>query len=231
MRAVTVTRVGLLVLAAACGTEEPGKRDGGAEPPPLAERYLPLVVEARWSYRVTAPEVGLTATKHSTVEALEELGGEKAGISAFRIRTETGGAVTVSWHEQRGLLTLRHLEEARAPDGGMEESQRFEPYKLRFDHTEPHLVPGASWGEAYVEHLTRGETTRRVSKTEAWTVEAVDEQVTVPAGTFSCIRVRRRSLTGQSDKTYWFARGVGKVKESGGQLEELETFTIPGVTP
>jgi hypothetical protein len=57
---------------------------------------------------------------------------------------------------------------------------------------------------------------------------AVDEPVTVPAGTFNCLRVRRRaSQQDGSDKTYWFAKGVGKVKEVGGQTEELTSVTIP----
>jgi hypothetical protein len=54
--------------------------------------------------------------------------------------------------------------------------------------------------------------------------------VAVPAGTFCALRVRRVTSTtlGGSDKTYWFARGVGKVKEEGGnQREELTDHALP----
>jgi hypothetical protein len=43
------------------------------------------------------------------------------------------------------------------------------------------------------------------------------------------MRVRRISTanTGGSDKTYWFARGVGKIKEQGvSQLEELLGYQV-----
>ena len=56
--------------------------------------------------------------------------------------------------------------------------------------------------------------------------------VTVPAGTFSTIRLRRQVLVGAgggegADKTFWFAEGIGKIKETGGQTEELSAYSLP----
>jgi hypothetical protein len=68
-----------------------------------------------------------------------------------------------------------------------------------------------------------------VAKTEHWTVEATAEDVTVPAGTFTCLRLHRigDDPTG-ADKRYWFAAGVGKVKEEGGgQTEVLTDVSLP----
>ena len=62
------------------------------------------------------------------------------------------------------------------------------------------------------------------SKDETWKVEAVDESVTVPAGTFSALRVRK-TTSGAADKTFWFAKGVGKLKETGEQTEELKAVS------
>jgi hypothetical protein len=50
--------------------------------------------------------------------------------------------------------------------------------------------------------------------------------VTVPAGTFTAVYLQKVSATGGSAKTYWYVPGVGKVKESGGQLEELVSYSL-----
>ena len=50
--------------------------------------------------------------------------------------------------------------------------------------------------------------------------------VTTPAGTFSCLKVFK-TTSGQASKTYWFAKGVGKVQEMGEQMETLTAFTVP----
>ena len=73
---------------------------------------------------------------------------------------------------------------------------------------------------------------RSRAKAETWTVVSTAETVTVPAGTFTCLHLRRMATDDpQTQKDYWFARGVGKVKESGGQLEELSKYTIGTSAP
>jgi hypothetical protein len=49
--------------------------------------------------------------------------------------------------------------------------------------------------------------------------------VTVPAGTFTAIYLQKAS-GGGTTKTYWYVPGVGKVKEDGGQLEELVSHEL-----
>jgi hypothetical protein len=61
-----------------------------------------------------------------------------------------------------------------------------------------------------------------------WTIEAVDEMVTVPAGTFSCLRVHSvESGSLGYDSTFWYARNVGKVKETGTETRNLVGYSIP----
>jgi hypothetical protein len=61
--------------------------------------------------------------------------------------------------------------------------------------------------------------------TDAWKVVAIGEMVTVPAGTFSAVVIEK--VGGTSTKRYWFARGVGKVREqSGSQIEELTGYMV-----
>ncbi len=76
------------------------------------------------------------------------------------------------------------------------------------------------------EFLADGTKGIPAPKTYTWTVEAVDEEVTVPAGTFSCVRVHRVD-SDVGEKTYWYAEGVGKVREEGPtEDEELADYTI-----
>lgn len=67
----------------------------------------------------------------------------------------------------------------------------------------------------------------------AYTVLAVGEEVTVPAGTFDTIKIERIRTAGTNvgeRVIFWYARGVGKVKEdrpAEQKLEELVSASIP----
>lgn len=217
---------------AACGSEDPASQaDGGPGADArvgldgdLTGRYLPLAIGNSWTYRVV-PAGGAPETKVSEVEALEDVGGEKAGITAFRVRTTKPDGITLSWQEDTGTEVLRHREEERSLADSLLVEQIYLPARVRLDETAAHLAVGAMWDVSYTERTTG---VGDVARIDQWTVEAVDEQVVVPAGTFSCLRVRRIGAeVGQANKVYWFARGVGKVKEEGGQLEELSAYGAP----
>lgn len=220
-------------LAAGCGEDTQGDPDGGAptaDAVPRGESLLPLVQGATWTYQVT-PTGGAAETKTSTVEMLEDVGGSKAGVMAWRVRTEKLDGATVSWQEDTGSAIVRHREKSYDTAMNLVSDQFYHPHKLRIDMSGDHTVMGVMWQETYQEtevDPTTGQQTT-VSKTESWTVEAVDEQITVPAGTFTTIKVRRvGAVVGQADKRYWFAPGVGKVREEGGnQVEELASYDVP----
>ena len=60
---------------------------------------------------------------------------------------------------------------------------------------------------------------------DRWTVQSVDETVSVPAGTFEhAILITKAG--GSNVKNYYYVRGVGKVKETGGQTEELSAYEV-----
>jgi hypothetical protein len=217
----------LLTALSACGSETAADDDdtGGDG----TGRYLPLAVGASWTWRVTSSS-GTTYDKVSTVEAFEDVGGAKAGVMAYRVRTQGDDGETVSWQEDTGTAVIRHREQSFTTAAALQSDQVFMPYKLRIDEATDRTSDGASFGETYTEVETDPLTgaTKTQTKADTWTVEAVNESVTVPAGTFSCIRLHRVGTeAGSADKRYWFARGVGKIKESGGQTEELASFT-PG---
>jgi hypothetical protein len=216
-----------VAVLAACGDEKAGSGgpDAGAEhcATPAAERLLPLATGRRWTYEVSE-DGGAATTKATTVEALEDVGGTKAGTIAYRVRTEKTDGVTVSWQEDTCDGVVRHREQSFDRAGVIESDQYYVPGKPRVDDTAAHRAAGASWVTEYTEveqdPVTGAIETR--SKADRWTVEAVDEEITVPAGTYRAIRIHRvGEEDGQAEKRYWFAPGVGKLREEGSQLEVL----------
>lgn len=231
MRSSLASMLVLGLIACGGGSGDDGATvDAGpsADAPPAADRLLPLAVGNTWTYDVTP--VGMpTERKTTSVQAFEDIGGQKAGTMAYRVRTERVDGVTVSWQGDIGVAIIRHREQVFDATTALSSEQYYNPGKLRVDDSPAHTTVGAHWIDSYTE-LSRNATTNLVTsitKNETWTVEAAAEQITVPAGTFSCVRLHRTGTATQADKRYWFARGVGKVKEVGdGSTEELVSYTV-----
>lgn len=205
-----------------------GTPDGpsGDCPTPTAERLLPLAVGNSWTYTVTELNKP-TESKITTVEALEDVGGIKAGTTAYRIRTtkDASEGPVVSWQADGCTSVVRHREQSFDVNEVLLTDQVYLPSKLRVDETAAHTVAGAMWTTSYSEVETVSGMMATVSKDEAWSVVGVDVSVSVPAGTFVALQVQKIT-SGAANKTYWFAPGVGKVKEAGEKTEELTAFTV-----
>jgi hypothetical protein len=196
-------------------------------------RYLPMKVNTTWTYKITDTATQTVTSRVHNVEAFELVGGMKPTTMAFRIKEITaGGGSQVSWQEDTTTSIIRHREETFDPTGLMKQDEWYAPSRLRVDESPAHLVKAAQWTDNYSQTTTPTGMPAVVSaRIDNWVVEAVDEVVTVPAGSFSCLRVHRvgqMTTTGIVDKTYWFSRGVGKIKEfSGAGTEELSAYSIP----
>jgi hypothetical protein len=196
-------------------------------------RYLPLKIDATWTYKITDASTGTVMNRVSKVETLDAVGATKPGVMAYRLReTDASGAYQLSWQEDQTTKIVRHREQSFDSTGVLKKEETYAAYRLRLDETPEHLAMGARWMETYMETQTlMGVTPTVTPKNETWVLEATAELVTVPAGTFTTIRVHRvgtMTAAGIVDKTYWFAQGVGKIKElGGGSTEELVSFSIP----
>ena len=197
--------------------------------PVSGPRYLPLAVGATWSYHVLDLSSGMEADKTSTVEALEDVGERKAGTCAYRVRTEKLDGATVGWQQDTGQAIVRHHERSYDATDALVDEEWYDPFKIRLDEAPARLLLDAQFTEEYQEaHIDALGVEVVDTRGVDWTVEAVDDVITVPAGTFTCIRVRHvGTMVGQSDKQFWFALGVGKVRELGAQLEELTAYSLP----
>lgn len=225
---VTLIALSLLPLSVACGSDAPppGGGDGG---PKATGPVLPWKVGNRWTYRVT-DTTGAT-TKETTIEEETTVGGNgpNADKRAYRVvtRKQDGADQTISWQIDEGDRVLRYREQAfSATTDELELEEHWDPYKIHIDGTDAHTELGAEWLEVYEEtkaDVMNGTTTATVR--DLWSVDGVGEEVTVPYGTFSdCIIFLK--LGGSRPKTYWYVRGVGKVKETGTQTEELVSYEL-----
>lgn len=220
---------GLLVPLLGCVAEEStmGTGDDTTAVERTTGELLPWKVGNTWTYQVTGD--GEQTTKVVTLEAEEAVGGsgpnrDKTAIRQISLKGASDR--TVSWHAVEGQRLLRYRELSfAAKTGEVELEEHWSPGKLHLDFTAAHTAAGASWLEDYQETKIEATGEPEVSaEHERWTVDAVDEVVTVPAGTFRALVLQKAG--GDTLKTYWFVPGIGKVKETGGQTEVLVSYTV-----
>jgi hypothetical protein len=187
---------------------------------PLETRYLPLVVGATWTYMVTG---GAETTMQTvTVEAEETFAGAEG--TGYRLLTQKPyGVQLTSWWEDRGDQVVRHRELSVDGKGFTYGDETFVPGRPVVDELPKHVAVGASWKQRFSDIIQDSGTTYSDCKADKFEIQAVEEVVTVPAGTFTCLKVKRTD----SGATAWFARGVGKVKQVSSTTAELVSFSLP----
>ncbi|TPV97159.1 MAG: hypothetical protein B7733_01070 [Myxococcales bacterium FL481] len=218
------------VFPGACSQEEPPSRaeDSFHEGPSIDERvsHFPLVDGASWQY------VGRTASGQWSAPRTSSL--RDAGEGRF---------VRVDGQNDRVETTYaRHGQQVRTL------SQRRFAGETELSTTVYGEVGRVVLDEAWLENANRddhveylheeyagtGELTRREWRVYRYEVRSSFEPVTVPAGSFGCVRIRRTRIVGTSSgpvQETWFARGVGLVQwldPDAGQLEVLAAVDVPG---
>jgi hypothetical protein len=219
----------LALFLAGCGDQDPGAENGDSDAGPRTERLFPFQTGNTWTYRVTGAD-GVTSKVH-TIGEQEAVGGTgpNAAELAFRVVTTKGTDgtdETVSWQVALGDRVVRYREQAfSAGSGALELEEHWAPHKLRVPESADQTRAGASFLEEYSEtKLPVGGAPTTSIVGERWDVLSENESVTVPAGTFEAVVLRKSG--GQAQKSYWYAPGVGKVKETGSQTEELVSYDL-----
>lgn len=220
-----------VVLAGAVGACGDNASPGDGNPPANSDKpLLPWATGYSWTYQVT--DEGETTTKETTVGAQEPVGGDgpNKDVMAYKVVTRKGAMsmdMTVSWQAPKGDLIVRYREQSfSASRGDLELEEHWAPYKIHVDGSAAHRVEKATWLEQYDEtarDIGKG-TTKTETKADRWSVESADQEITVPAGTFRAVVFRKVGPT--TAKTYWYVPGIGKVRETGGQTEELIDYEV-----
>lgn len=207
-----------------------GSSAGEAGAPSELDQLLPWKEGNTWTYEVN--EGGTLSTKTTTVGPLELVGGSGPFKTLMANRVVTakgtnGNDETRSWQAVSGDRVLRYREQSfSAASGDLQQEEHWDPYKIHIDGSPARVVTGATWTESYEEtKLPVGMAPATTSVEEAWRCVAEAQSITVPAGTFTTVVFQKTNETGVS-KTYYYARGVGKVKEVGAQVEQLVSYDV-----
>jgi len=207
--------------------------DAGDEPPVEDTAYYPVTDGARWVYRHSGgstwdEDVVLT---HATHE----------GKPAFMLRDTSGpsGNRSETVLARVGSQIARVYREELNGDS-LQATASYAPGFVRFDHAWVTRADGYVETLAYerVERDADGAITAEGERSHHYTIEAHDDTVEVPAGTFEdCLRVRRSRVRASTaapvegdEDLFWFCPGVGKVREQDTvslESEELVSFDIP----
>jgi hypothetical protein len=247
----TLTTVALLCLSGCVGGGAPSDPyDLGAKapdisvagagsiegPPPDAgsrESHFPLVDGTTWTYHHTNlvdPPWDETDTVMATSYKAED---------AFILSDEEDaqGEQTHSTHVIDGTRVLRAYKEVAVADQ-VAVTTTYDPAFLRYD--EAWTTAGDTvtldddWTQVCVVMSTASKCAPGAIKpgttTHTYTVLDVAAKLTVPAGKFTSVKIQRDNVSDPETKLFWFAAGVGKVREENpttGAVEELSAYEIP----
>jgi hypothetical protein len=185
----------------------------GHERGALAASYLPLEVGAVWRYAITRDD-GRRGEGVVSVAGVD-YGGSNAAVAEYRIRAELLDGTIWSWQGREAKRVAVEQEEIDDRAGNVLEEKSYDPPITVVDEGAERLAVGASWPEAFINTTPNAKGHPKSKRAEVkWEVESLTEQVSVPAGTFTCLRVRRAQKH-HPPLISWYAKGVGLVKQQG----------------
>lgn len=186
-----------------------------------SDRYLPYEPGFTWTYLVTDVETGERKTKDQAL--VEEIDDPTFGRVIVQTTGKLAGS-TRSLVRVEGDRVVRLHQEDLDSAGAVERTTVYDPGQIRIDESPGRVTAGATWDEGYAEtFIEPSAEPLTVATTDSWEVLGVDVPCEAPLGSFECIHLRRtRTESGVAVKEFLFARGVGKVRETGdNQVEEL----------
>jgi hypothetical protein len=194
------------------------------EQPDASPSLWPLTTGSSWTYRITDPTRGVFDKR---VEVLGPQAVPETTTTATLVRSVQPHLEERSWQlELQNGVVVRLREEDLKADA-IARVTTWSPATVKSLAQTQEL--GWSY-ESTIRELTRQDdgTTEEKERTYVWRVLAVNETVTVPAGTFTnAIKVQRdRPDKAGKERVYWLVPGLGKVKEDGERLEELVSHDV-----
>lgn len=224
---------------AAAGTSAAGGGSGGAgAPAPLTagarDSHFPLVDGSSWVYHHTKPATAAW-DETDTARATTYMG--KAAI-LFEDQEDAQGVQTHSTLLDDGTGVYRAYKE-NTIKGQTVLTVTYNPAFLRFDESWTQMGQMVTLTDNWTQNCVLGGTavsncttgsTKNGMTTHVFTVVSPSAQVTVPAGTFDTVEIQRVDPSTQETKLFWFAAGVGKVREevpATMAVTELTSFHIP----
>jgi len=184
----------------------------------------PLTTGSAWTYRITDPTRGIF---DKTVEVLGPQPVPETTNTAILVRSVQPHLEEHSWQLELQNGTVVRLREEDLKAGAIVRVTTWSPATVKSLAQAQQL----DWSySSTIRELTRQDDglVEEKERTYVWRVLAVNETVTVPAGTFTnAIKVQRdRPDKEGKERLYWLVPGIGKVKEDGERLEELVSHDV-----
>ena len=217
---------------------------GENDPDPISGDYFPVGVGDSWEYIETYADGDPSETLIHEVNGKETVDfdgglGERTVFVIDNTPDITSTKSRTYYIEDDGERVTRLRQIIYDADGSVIKTQDYDPGVLKFDRTR--ITKGETWNESFTRYTYDdegneiGESPKEYQYT--FTITELHEKVTVPAGTFDCIMITRERLPPLSYevKIYYYASGVGKVKEiseggeSGNKMEELTSYSVGGL--
>ncbi len=221
------------LLVAGCGENDPDAITGD---------YYPMGVGNYWEYLETYTNGDAPETLRHEVNGTEtiDFGGELGERTVFVVDNTpdiTSEKSRTYYIEDDGDRVTRIRQVIVGTDSSTTKTQNYDPGALKFDRTR--ITKGETWTESHTRYTydADGNPTGELLQQYTFTITEIHEKVIVAAGTFDCITITREDLLPDNYeiKTYYYASGVGKVKEiseqssSGNKMEELTTYSVGGL--
>lgn len=221
------------LLVAGCGQEDP------APPPGELQPYHPLVDGSWWRYVHSdwTEQVDLTTTSLDGQPAFTMIDSPNPDD---QLRSDS---VIASVDGRVVRLTKDEFLVGADDTAVLTSSVSYGAGFTRFNEDWANQPVGYKETPEYLRVETRPGAAPRPPENRRHTFEimSLSEEVTTGVGTFDCIVIKRTKdweaeedgidLADAQTKTFWFARGVGKVQElneDSGNTELLIDFSIPG---
>jgi hypothetical protein len=197
-----------------------------------ADSRFPLVAGARWTYRHTSQ----TKDPWDEIATMRDTTYEDKPAFILEDEEDAEGAQTRSTLIVQGTGVYRAFREVRV-DGALALQVKYDPAFLRYD--EAWLKAGDTitldddWTQSCIMTSIASKCAPgavEVGKTtHKYTVVDTHVDISVPAGKFDAIEIERFNPDESETRRFWFAPGVGKVREEdaeSGAVEELAEFVV-----
>jgi hypothetical protein len=218
----------LLVLCGACGSSSDPTNNDFTNVDPTT-RFNPWEINAVWSYQISQPNKAPATGRKRTITAVEDVGAPHPGTMAYKVHVELYAESKDLWERPEGDLDVAYKTAFYNTGGTLYETDTEQPYRVKLDESAAHTVTGATWTETFTETaVVVGQGPSSKTGHMTWKVINDAEPITVIAGTYTALHVQRTNVDKQPPEVvdYWYAKGVGRLKESGGNaVDELESFT------
>jgi len=226
----------------ACGSEEPDEEgtdsssgdtdhdaDGGTDSdsenaPDFSNDYYPMQVGAYWTYEETTSSGDATTLTYTVTEKKTmDFGGETGEREVFLVENtfDSLNEKRIQFIEDDGTRAVRHGHEVYDITETLTKTRFYEPGFLRFDRSK--VTVGDKWEETVTRTTDTLDGSAVVSEAITYQFEiiSVGEPWTIDLGTFNCIQIKRQDQSDFETKYYWYARGIGKIRELTGDKEEV----------